>query len=135
VARVHRSMIHAAEMSLEAGAKKLYPVVMGVPVLEGRRGLDAFRKMKLSAANILWTSYHPLGTAKMGKDPKTSVVDLDHQVHELPGLHIVDASTVPGPLGVNPQITIMAMANRAAERIADQLGGRSGVAESTRAAG
>jgi choline dehydrogenase-like flavoprotein len=125
VRRVHQAMIHAGEMSLAAGAKKLYPVVMGVPVLEGRRGLDAFRKAKLSAGDVLWTSYHPLGTSKMGKDPKTSVVWLDHQAHDVPGLYIVDASTVPGPLGVNPQITIMAMANRAAEKIAEQLGGQA----------
>jgi choline dehydrogenase-like flavoprotein len=124
VARVHRAMVHAGEMSLAAGAKKLYPVAMGVPVLEGRKGLDAFRKTKLSAGDVLWTSYHPLGTAKMGKDPKTSVIGLDHQSHDVPGLYIVDASAVPGPLGVNPQITIMAMANRASERISEQLGGQ-----------
>jgi choline dehydrogenase-like flavoprotein len=40
-------------------------------------------------------------------------------VHDVPGLYVVDASTVPGPLGVNPQITIMAMATRAAEKIAE----------------
>ena len=68
------------------------------------------------------TSYHPLGTCKMGLDPKTSVVGLDHETHDLPGLFIVDGSTVPGPLGVNPQVTIMAMATRAAGLIAEKLG-------------
>jgi len=58
------------------------------------------------------------------------VVGLDHETHDVPGLFVVDASTVPGPLGVNPQITIMAMANRAAEKIAEKIG-----VESSRATG
>jgi choline dehydrogenase-like flavoprotein len=118
-------MIHAAEMCLAAGAKRIYPVALGVPELDGQRGLAQFRQAKLSASDVLWTSYHPLGTCKMGVDPKTSVVGLDHQAHDVKGLYIVDASTVPGPLGVNPQITIMAMANRAAEKIAEGLGAQT----------
>ena len=70
------------------------------------------------------TSYHPLGTCKIGRDPKTSVVGLDHEAHDVPGLFIVDGSTVPGPLGVNPQITIMALATRVGERLADSLQAR-----------
>jgi choline dehydrogenase-like flavoprotein len=58
----------------------------------------------------------------MGRDPKTSVVGLDHETHDVPGLYIVDGSTVAGPLGVNPQLTIMAVATRAGERIAERLG-------------
>jgi len=114
-------MVHTGEMCLAAGATRLYPAALRMQVLEGAAGLDRFRKARLSAADIAWTSYHPLGTCKMGKDPKTSVVDLDHQTHDLPGLFIADGSTVPSSLGVNPQITIMAMATRAAEKIADKL--------------
>jgi choline dehydrogenase-like flavoprotein len=125
VDRMHQAMIRTGEMCLAGGADKLYPVVLGTGVLEGQRGLDQFRKAKLTAKNIVWTSYHPLGTSKMGKDPATSVVDLDHQTHDVPGLFIVDGSTVPGPLGVNPQITIMGMATRAAERIAERIGTKS----------
>ncbi len=57
----------------------------------------------------------------MGRDPKTSVVDLDHACHDVPGLFVVDGSTVRGPIGVNPQLTIMATATRAAERIAERI--------------
>ena len=122
VQRVHQAMIHTAEMCLAAGAKRLFPVVLGTPAFEGRKGLEQFRKADLKASDVIWTSYHPLGTCKMGDDPQTSVVGLDHETHDVPGLYIVDASTVPGPLGVNPQITIMAMANRAAEKIAEKIG-------------
>jgi choline dehydrogenase-like flavoprotein len=60
-----------------------------------------------------------MGTCKLGRDPRTSVVGLDHQAHDVPGLYIVDGSTVPSALGVNPQLTIMAMATRAADMIAE----------------
>jgi choline dehydrogenase-like flavoprotein len=86
-----------------------------------QKEFDAFKRSRFKAADFGWTSYHPLGTCKMGTDPKTSVVDPDHETHEIDRLFIVDGSTVPGPLGVNPQVTIMAMATRAAERIAERL--------------
>jgi choline dehydrogenase-like flavoprotein len=57
----------------------------------------------------------------MGRNPRTSVVDLSHEVHDVRGLYVVDGSTVPGPLGVNPQLTIMAMATRAAVKIDERL--------------
>jgi choline dehydrogenase-like flavoprotein len=50
-----------------------------------------------------------------------SAIDLDHQCHAVPGLFVADGSAVPGPPGVNTQVTIMAVATRAAERIAEAL--------------
>jgi choline dehydrogenase-like flavoprotein len=122
VRRMHQAMVYAGEMALAAGAKRLYPLLLGADPLDGGRGLDEFRKARPKASDFVWTSYHPLGTCKMGRDPKTSVVGLDHQTHDVPGLYVVDGSTVGGPIGVNPQLTIMAMATRAAEKIAERLG-------------
>ena len=67
-----------------------------------------------------WPIY-PLGTARMGADAASSVVGPDHQVHDTPGLYVVDGAAVPSSLGVNPQVTIMALATRAAEKIAAAL--------------
>ena len=67
------------------------------------------------------TSYHPLGTCRMGRDATRSVIDTDHQCHDVKHLFVVDGSAVNGPLGVNPQLTIMAYATRAAERIERHL--------------
>jgi choline dehydrogenase-like flavoprotein len=116
--RMHQAMIRAGEMALAAGAKRLYPTTLTMQVVDEGPDFERFRKARLGPSDIVWTSYHPLGTCKMGHDPRTSVVGIDHQVHDVPGLFVVDGSTVPGPPGVNPQITIMAMATRAAERIA-----------------
>jgi choline dehydrogenase-like flavoprotein len=119
--RMHALMTHAGQMCLAAGATKLLPGVRSQPVLDDAAAFRTFCDADLSPSDVAWLSYHPLGTCKMGRDPRTSVVDIDHQAHDLPGLFVVDGSTVPGVLGVNPQLTIMAMATRAARGIAETL--------------
>ncbi|HSP18790.1 MAG TPA: GMC family oxidoreductase N-terminal domain-containing protein, partial [Myxococcaceae bacterium] len=122
VARLKRGLELSMDMLVAAGARRLYPGVFGHDGLDPRHGLERFRKTELSASDIALASYHPLGTCQMGTDPRSSVVGLDHQSHDVPGLFIVDGSTVRGPLGVNPQLTIMAVAARAADQISPQLG-------------
>ncbi len=61
---------------------------------------------------------HILGGAVVGDDPARSVVDPDHQVHGHPGLYVVDGSAIPANIGVNPSLTITAMAERAMTRLA-----------------
>ncbi len=56
---------------------------------------------------------HFLGGCVIGSGPQDSVVDAYHRVHGYPGLHIVDGSTVSANLGVNPALTITALAERA----------------------
>lgn len=117
VERYHRGLVKMGEICWAAGAKRLLPAIFGWPSIGSRKEFDRFAKAKLDASELLLTSYHPLGTCKMGSDPRNSVVDMNHQAHDVPGLFIVDGSTVSGPLGVNPQLTIMALATRAADKI------------------
>lgn len=119
--RTHLGLVHGAELLLAAGAKEVYVPLPGVLPLRTRDELERFRHTTIAPSQPQNLSYHPLGTARMGRDPRTSVVGLDHQTHDVPGLWLVDGSTVPGPPGVNPQVTIMAMATRAATLIADVL--------------
>ena len=56
---------------------------------------------------------HFLGGCVIGESAETGVVDPYHRVHNYPGLHIVDGSTVSANLGVNPSLTITAQAERA----------------------
>jgi choline dehydrogenase-like flavoprotein len=68
----------------------------------------------------LWTSddtSHLLGTCRMGADPATSVVDADGRSWDIPNLWICDGSLFPTSGGVNPSLTIQALACRAGERI------------------
>jgi cholesterol oxidase len=57
---------------------------------------------------------HPLGGCAMGDDPSTSVVNDRCEVWDHPGLYVVDGSTIPTALAVNPSLTIAALAERAA---------------------
>jgi choline dehydrogenase-like flavoprotein len=121
VRRMHQAMIRAGDMMLAAGARRLYPLLPGATPLEGEQAWGNFRQLRPGPSDFVWTSYHPMGTCKMGQDPRTSVIDADHASHDVRQLFVVDGSSVPGPLGVNPQLTIMAMATRAAGKIADRL--------------
>jgi len=60
---------------------------------------------------------HLLGTCRMGKDPKTSVVNADHRAHDVPNLFIVDGSSFVTSGRGQPTMTIQALAFRAADRI------------------
>ena len=66
-------------------------------------------------------AFHPQGTARMGEDPRRAVADSVGRVHGTPGLWVGDASLFPSSCKVNPQITIMALATRIAEHIANGL--------------
>lgn len=118
---MHAAMVHGADLAFAAGARRVCPVVMGRPIVERGTSLEAFRSARLSAGEFIWSSYHPLGTCRMGPHPKTSVVDLSHESHDIKGLYVVDASVLPSPLGVNPQLTIMAVATRAGAKIHERI--------------
>jgi choline dehydrogenase-like flavoprotein len=54
--------------------------------------------------------WHLMGTARMGRDPKTSVIDAEGRCHEVPNLYVVDGSALVTSAGVNPTSTIQAVA-------------------------
>jgi choline dehydrogenase-like flavoprotein len=63
---------------------------------------------------------HELGGARMGSDPKTSVVNSWCQTHDVKNLFVVDGSVFPSASEKNPTHTIMALAARTADYIASQ---------------
>lgn len=66
-------------------------------------------------------SIHELGTSRMGSDPKTSVVSQFQQSHDVKNLFVVDGSTHVSASCQNPTWTIMALAWRSCDYLADQL--------------
>jgi choline dehydrogenase-like flavoprotein len=64
---------------------------------------------------------HELGGCRMGSDPRTSVVDAQCRTHDVPNLYVVDGSVFPSASEKNPTHTIMALAARAADDIAERL--------------
>ena len=64
-----------------------------------------------------YSGWHLLGTARMGSDPATSVVDEWNRAHDVPNLYVVDGSCFVTSGGVNPTSTICALALRAADHL------------------
>ncbi|TAN35092.1 FAD-binding protein [bacterium] len=111
----------AAEIYLAAGAEEVHTLLPGMPAVRKAAELTAVTEGRWTAADLKLSAYHPMGTCRMGKDPRTSVVDEHGHAHDVPGLVIADASVLPGSTYVNPQITIMALAARSAQRLAAEL--------------
>jgi cholesterol oxidase len=64
-----------------------------------------------SVGNLSVTA-HILGGAVMADAPERGVIDVNHEVFGHPGLYVVDASAIPANVGVNPSLTITALAER-----------------------
>lgn len=82
--------------------------------------------LESSRAQIHSVSDHPetnheIGGCRMGNDPKRSVVNAVCCSHDVPNLYVVDASVFPSASEKNPTLTIMALALRTADHIADRL--------------
>lgn len=122
VAHIKRGLDVLAQIFFAAGAKRVHMPVAGFDVINGHDDLVKLRRATIRAWDLDLSAYHPLGTAAMGTDPARSVVGPDHEMHDCESLYVVDGAAVPTSLGVNPQITIMALATRAAEKIAAKLG-------------
>ena len=73
-----------------------------------------------AGAHDIWAfprAAHTIGTARMGTDPASSVVDSWGRAHDLKNLYISDNSTFPSALAANPALTIMALSLRTADRM------------------
>lgn len=64
---------------------------------------------------------HEMGTARMGRDPKTSVLNGNNQVHGVPNVFVTDGAAMASGACQNPSITYMALTARAANFAVDQL--------------
>ena len=62
-----------------------------------------------------------MGTACMGKDPKTSVLNKYNQAHEVPNLFITDGAAMASSGSQNPSLTYMALSARAAHHASEFL--------------
>jgi choline dehydrogenase-like flavoprotein len=120
LATVREALALLCRMMFAAGATEVFPGIEGVPaVLHHAEEVEALEGRELKRRDVHLVASHLFGTAAAGGDPATSVVGPTLESHELPGLFVMDASALPTNLGVNPQHTIMAVAGRAAEWLAD----------------
>jgi choline dehydrogenase-like flavoprotein len=64
---------------------------------------------------------HELGTARMGHDPKTSVLNQWNQCHDAPNVFVTDGASFVGGANQNPTLTILALTMRACDYLADEM--------------
>jgi choline dehydrogenase-like flavoprotein len=120
-ARLTKGISTMSRIFLAAGAEEVYPSVHGHRVIGGARDLAKLEGANLGAGDFTLMGFHPLGTCRMATSSARGVVDTNNEVFGHPGLYVADGSVVPSSVAVNPQVTIMAMATRAADRIAHKL--------------
>ncbi len=117
------AQLRSAQILLAAGARSVRVGVYGVPEItspeEAVRWLDP-DEVRLKQLMAVYSS-HPHGTARMGEDPARSAVDSRGKLHGAEGIYVMDGSIFPDVLGVNPQVTIMALASMLAQGLADTL--------------
>ena len=70
---------------------------------------------------IMGHGIHEMGTARMGRDPKTSVLNRNNQLHEVPNVYVTDGAAMTSAGCTNPSITYMALTARAANHAVEEL--------------
>ena len=105
-----------------AGAERIIALARKDPIWDRGDDIDAYAE-RISGGSLApheqaIFSAHQMGTCRMGTDPESSVAGPWGELHDVKGVWIGDASAFPTASGVNPMISIMALAHRTAEAIA-----------------
>lgn len=116
----------AVRAHIAAGAEEILTLHSRPHVLRTKSAspstVDEFcERILASAVDRNWStlfSAHQMGTCRMGSDPRTSVCDERGAVRGVDGLYVADASLFPASSGVNPMITVMAVAKLVAQGVA-----------------
>jgi choline dehydrogenase-like flavoprotein len=99
-----------ARLLFAAGAREVTIPAIPPVRLSSTRELDALDLSFVRPHAVPLTSVHPLGTMRMGDDPRTAVVDSTGEHHQVKGLFVADGSLFPTSIGVPPQISIYSFA-------------------------
>jgi choline dehydrogenase-like flavoprotein len=117
---IRYGIARAADIHFAAGALEVFPQVGGiVSIAPGEQ--QKVERGRFRAADLRLEAFHPMGTARLGSDPRSSVVAPTGETHDVEGLYVADASIFPTSLRVNPMITIMACARRIAANLAERF--------------
>jgi len=113
-----RGMVILARMWFEAGADYVVSSHSDVPEIRSKQEIPRLEKaIHDNPDGLRVGSAHPQGGNKIGEDPEKAVVDSDCKVFGFKNLYVCDASVFPTALGVNPQLTVMALASLTADKI------------------
>ncbi len=119
-ARVVRGVELTAEALFTAGARRVLLPFEGAPVVRTPAELGRLLARPVPRRALQLFSIHLMGTARMSADPRRGVTGSFGEVHGVPGLIVADASLFPGPVGINPMETVIALALRNARRLLER---------------
>ena len=125
VERMKRGVGELAALFIAAGAETVVPgTVDPLPIRRTQQQADTARFLAQvrGAAQLNLGTSHPQGGNRIGRRAGSSVVDPGFRVHGVDNLFVTDASVFPAGCGVNPQLTVMALASLAADEIVHRLG-------------
>jgi choline dehydrogenase-like flavoprotein len=132
-AKARDALVAMARLGRASGAQRL--VALGTPAAwlddtasdsDFAAYLDKLRNFDFTPNRASVFSAHQMGTARAGKDATTSVCDpwgrvctgsRANAMDSIAGLYVADASLFPTAIGVNPMVTVMAMAARVARTV------------------
>ena len=123
-AHLRHGFIGAARILEAAGARHVFsPHSKWCAYEPGRKGsLDTFTQTMDEAGwdsgRLALFSFHIMGSARLGESPKTSVTNPDGETWEVRKLFVMDGASFPSTSGVNPMISIEAIAHRTAMALA-----------------
>ena len=126
-AHLRRAIAPAAELLEAAGAREIWvPLARPISYRPGAANARQDWLRRVDAAGwgpnqLLLVTFHQMASCRMGASARTSVVDAEHRVWGIRGLYVADASVFPTSSGVNPMLTVMGIAHRAAGVIAGHL--------------
>jgi choline dehydrogenase-like flavoprotein len=118
--RLSFGIARAAELFFAAGAREVYPQIAGIPTIP-KHAIAELEASPPATGALRLEAFHPMGTARMDADPAAGVVAPDGAVHGADDLYVADGSLLPSSIGVNPMMTIIAMASQVARQLADRL--------------
>jgi choline dehydrogenase-like flavoprotein len=122
--RMKRGVAQLAQIFLAAGADSVIPSTADpLPIRKGQEQADTARFLDAvtSTAQLNLATSHPQGGNRMGRHSGSSTVDPTFRVHGVENLFVADASLFPAGCGVNPQLTVMALASLAADEVTQAL--------------
>jgi len=129
-AALRQGIAAASRVLLAAGARQLLAINhrrLGLGAVDDpaarARYFDAVARCRCERNwSTLWSA-HQMGTCRMGADPRTAVCDAGGEVFGVRGLFVADASAFPASSGVNPMVTVMALAHFISQQIKERTAG------------
>lgn len=121
LAKMLRGIALLAEIYFASGARKVYLPLDGLPVITSADEIPKLFAHPLDPTELEVLTVHAMGTARLSTSPERGACDPEGALWGHAGVHVADASLFPTPIGVNPQVTIMALATRVAWAVAEKM--------------